>query len=622
MTGKVWTNMKSLFKKLGRIFAGFWHGVSVARRFVVNLLFLLFIIFFLSIFFFSGAKRVPDGAALVLSPSGNIVEQKTATVLSSEMFGDAAQAETLLKDIIDVLDYAKDDRRIKALVLDLRDMQAAGPSMLQDIGAALNRFKDSGKIVIAYGEYFNQSQYYLAAHADSVYISPMGGVLLHGYGLYRTYFKSALDKLRINFHVFQVGTYKSALEPFMRDNMSKYARESNLSWLTELWDYYKVDIATLRGLDPAGIDDLINNVPRQLAKVQGDTALLALNQGLVDALKTRDEVNRELTGLVGEDNDNGSYKQIRFNDYLQIIRPQLEMKIPTPSHVGVIVAKGFILDGDQPAGTIGGDSLADLIRRAREDDKIKTVILRIDTGGGSAFASEIIRREIELTRLSGKPVFVSMGSMAASGGYWIATAANEIWASPTTITGSIGIFGAFATFEESLASLGIHADGVGTTKLADAFHPGRPLNPLVKDAMQQIIEQGYRRFINLVAEGRNLTPEDVEKLAQGRVFSGATAVKLGLVDKLGNLSEAVRSAASQAGLKDYQVTYIEKPLTAREKFIESLNRLFTSFIRESVLGDLFPAGPVFKDLGSELEQIMQFNDPMGLYAYCLTCDLR
>jgi len=614
--------MKSLLKTLRRVFVVFWQGVSTVRRFVVNLLFLLVIIFFLSIFFFSGAKQVPDGAALILSPSGNIVEQKTTTVLSRQMFGDAPQAETLLKDIIDVLDYAKDDQRIKALVLDLRDMHAAGPSKLQDIGAALNRFKDSGKLVIAYDEYFNQSQYYLAAHADSIYISPIGGVALYGYGLYRTYFKSALEKLRINFHVFKVGTYKSALEPFMRDAMSKYARESNLAWLTELWDYYKIDIATQRGLDPAGIDDFINNVPKHLAKVQGDTALLALNQGLVDALKTRDEVNRELVGLVGEDHDNGTYKQIRFNDYLQIIRPRLKTKKPTSSHVGVIVAKGFILDGDQPAGTIGGDSLSDLIRQARDDDKIKTVILRIDTGGGSAFASEIIRREIELTRLSGKPVFVSMGSMAASGGYWIATAADEIWASPTTITGSIGIFGAFATFEKSLASVGIHSDGVGTTKLADAFHPGRPLNPLVKDSMQQIIEQGYRRFIKRVAEGRDLAPEDVEKLAQGRVFSGATAVKLGLVDKLGNLSEAVRAAASQAGLKEYEVTYIEKPLTAREKLIESLNRLFTGLIRESVLGDLFPSVGVFRDLGNELEHIMQFNDPMGLYAYCLTCDLQ
>ena len=619
--------MIGFLKILRRMFVVFWQGVSVVRRFVVNLVFLLVIILMLSILLFSGVKQVPDGAALILSPSGNIVEQKTPTMLSSQIFGDAAQAETLLKDIIDVIDYARDDQRIKVMVLDLRDMGGAGPSKLQDIGAALNRFKDSGKLVIAYGDYFGQSQYYLAAHAENVYINPLGGVGLYGYGLYRAYFKSALEKLRVNFHVFRVGTYKSALEPFLRDDMSKYARESNLSWLTELWNYYKVDIASQRGLDPGTIDDYINNLPRHLAKVQGDTALLALNHGLVDAVKTRDDVNRELIELVGEDTDSGTYKQIEFNDYLQIIRPHLAVKGPAQDHVGVIVAKGYILDGDQPAGTIGGDTLADLIRQAREDDTIKAVVLRIDTGGGSGLASEIIRREVELTRMSGKPVIVSMGSTAASGGYWIASGSDEIWASPTTITGSIGIFGAFATFERSLASLGIHSDGVGTTKLADAFNPGRPLNPLVKDAMQQIIEQGYRRFIKTVAEGRNMAPEDVEKLAQGRVFTGSMAVKLGLVDKLGGLSEAVSSAAALAGLKDYEVSYIERPLTSKEKFIQSLNRLLYGAVRESGLADLFPSVGVFQNLSMELEEVwrfdfLRFNDPLGLYAYCLTCELQ
>jgi protease-4 len=614
--------MKSMLKILRRMFVLFWQGVSAVRRFVVNLVFLLVVILVLSVLLFSGGKQVPDGAALILSLSGNIVEQKTATMLSNQVFGDAVQAETLLKDIIDVIDYARDDQRIKAMMLDLRDMGGAGPSKLQDIGAALNRFKDSGKLVIAYGDYFSQSQYYLAAHADNVYINPMGGVGLYGYGLYRTYFKSALEKLRINFHVFRVGTYKSALEPFLRDDMSKDARESNLSWVTELWDYYKVDIASQRGLDPGNIDDFINNLPRHLAKVQGDTALLALNHGLVDALKTRDDVSRELIELVGEDRGIGTYKQTEFNDYLQIIRPHLAMKKPTASHVGIIVAKGFILDGDQPAGTIGGDTLADLIQRARENDTIKAVVLRIDTGGGSGLASEIIRREVEITRMSGKPVIVSMGSTAASGGYWIAAGADEIWASPTTITGSIGIFGAFATFEKSLASLGIHSDGIGTTKLADAFNPGRPLNPLVKDVMQQIIEQGYRRFVKTVAEGRNMAPEDVEKLAQGRVYTGSAAVKLGLVDKLGSLSEAVSSAATHAGLKDYEVTYIERPLTSKEKIVQSLSQLFYSAIRESGLVDLYPSLTVLKDWSNGLQQIMQFNDPLGLYAYCLTCDLQ
>jgi protease-4 len=282
----------------------------------------------------------------------------------------------------------------------------------------------------------------------------------------------------------------------------------------------------------------------------------------------------------------------------------------------------MILDGDQPAGTIGGDSLADLIRQAREDERINSLVLRIDTGGGSTFASELIRREMELTRNSGKPVIVSMGSVAASGGYWIATAADEIWASPTTITGSIGIFGAFATFEKSLDSLGIHSDGVGTTKLADAFDPSRPLNPLIKDTWQQMIEHGYDRFIKRVAEGRNMTPEDVEKIAQGRVWSGAVALQLGLVDQLGSLQEAVAAAAGRANLSNYEVSYVQKPLTSREKLIESLNRIYYGVLRDSALNNLSPALTRLKDIRYDFEHFQRFNDPQGLYAYCLTCDFH
>jgi len=614
--------MKSLWNSLRRMIGVFWKGVSAFRRFVGNILFLALVIFFLSIFLFDRGKEVPDGSALILALAGNIVEQKTETMLSSEIWGDAAKEETLLKEILNVIDYAKDDQRIKALVLDLREMGRAGLSKLQDIGAALNRFKSSGKPIIAYGDYFNQRQYYLAAHADRVYISPMGGVMLNGFGLYRTYFKSALEKLRVKLHAFIVGTYKSALEPLLRNNMSKYAKEANLAWLNVLWDTYKGDIAAQRGLDPGSIDDYINNIPAYLAKTQGNMALLALNHGFVDGLKTRDEVRDELIGLVGEDEEVGNFKQIEFDDYLSIIRPFLKKTKPDLPKVGIIVAKGIILDGTQPAGTIGGDSLADLIRQAREDEDIKSLVLRIDSGGGSAFASEIIRREVELATRVGKPVIVSMGSIAASGGYWIASAADEIWAAPTTITGSIGIFGAFATFENSLESLGIHSDGVGTTRLADAFDPSRPLNPLVKDAMQQIIEQGYRRFIQRIAEGRNMAPEEVEKIAQGRVWSGSTAVKLGLVDKLGGLQDAVRAAANKAGLKDYEVSYIEKPLTSRERFIQGLNRFLFNLVKDSSLGELYPSVRLLNHFGNELGQMMPLNDPHGLYAYCLTCDVQ
>ena len=556
-----------------RFLSSFWNSISVLRRIVGNVLFLLLIIFFIAIVFFDGGEDVPDGAALILSPEGNIVEQQTESMLASDIFGDAAREETVLRDIIDVIDFAKDDERIEVLVLDLRKMRKAGLSKLQSIGRALDRFSDSGKQIFAFGDSFNQQHYYLAAHADRLYLNPMGAVMLHGFGLYRKYYKTALDKLQIQFHVFKVGTYKSALEPVLRDSMSDYAKEANIAWLTVLWDFYKADVASKRRFQPQDLDDFINNYPDHLAASEGDAALMALNLGLVDELKTRDEVRRELIERLGPDKDGLTFKQIDFDQYLNHIRPDLMKSHPARDKVGIIVASGIIMDGEQPSGRIGGDTMADLLVRAREDENVKAVVVRIDSGGGSATASEIISREIELTHQAGKPVFVSMGSIAASGGYWIAAPADQIWATPTTITGSIGIFGAFPTFEKSLKSLGITSDGVGTTKLSDAFDPSRPLNDLVAQSMNQVIEQGYRRFIQRVAEGRNMQPEAVEKIAQGRVWAGITAKSLGLVDKIGSLQDTIDAVAETAGLDDYEITYIAQPLTTRELLIKRLHRL-------------------------------------------------
>ncbi len=614
--------MKSLFKIIGNLIGGFWHGLSVCRVIIGNLIFLALIVFIFSIIFYDSAKDLPDEAALVLSLQGDIVIQKTETVLSGRLFGESTREETLLKDIIDAIDYAGNDKRIQVLVLDLRDMGGAGISKLQYIGEALKRFKESGKQIIAAGDVFSQSQYYLAAHADRIYLHPMGGVILTGFGLYRQYFKTALEKLLIQFHVFRVGTYKSSLEPFLRDDMSQYAKEANLAWLTVLWDAFKGNIAEMRGLEPKGIDNYINNISEHLAGVAGDTARLALNYGLVDELKTRDEVKDELIRLVGEDEDKNTFKQIQLDEYLDLIRPELMRTDPDKSKIGVIVASGIILDGAQPAGRIGGDTLSDLIRKARLDDKIAAIVLRIDSPGGSALASETIRREIELTRRAGKPVVASMSSIAASGGYWISSAADEIWASPTTITGSIGIYGAFVTLEKSFDTLGIHSDGVGTTQMADAFDPARPLKSEVADFMQQTIENNYRRFIQLVAEGRNLEPQEVEKIAQGRVWAGKTARELGLVDKFGNLEDAVQSAADLAAIEEYDVIYIEQDLTARELLIRRLNRFLLRAFSSALEQVAHPVVRLYNNFGRDLEQILELNDPRGIYAYCLMCEIQ
>ena len=602
--------------------SGFWHGLSIFRVVVGNLLFLALIVFLLSIFLHDGDADLPDQAALVLSLRGDIVEQKSETVLSNRLFGEAAREETLLKDVIGVIDYAGGDRRVQALVLDLRHLGRAAISKLLDIGEALERFKASGKQVYAFGDFFDQRRYYLAAHADQISLHPMGGVLLTGFGLYRNYFKSALEKLLIQFHVFRVGTYKSALEPFLRDSMSEYAKDANLSWLNILWDEYKNKVAQLRDLSPQDIDDYINNGPEHLARVGGDDAQLALDLGLVDALKTRDQVRDDLIRLVGEDEDKKTFKQIEFNDYLTAIRPEFLQTHADRLKVGIIVAQGIILDGSQPTGRIGGDTLADLIRQARRDDEIKAVVLRIDSPGGNALASDIIRRELEITRQSGKPVVVSMGSVAASGGYWIASAADQIWAAQTTITGSIGIYSAFPTFEKSLDYLGVHNDGVGTTRLADAFDTARPLNPILADSMEQIIQHSYSRFIQKVSEGRNMMPEDVEKIAQGRVWAGKTAKELGLVDAIGNLQDAIGSAAEMAALKSYDVIYVKQPLTPREKMIRRLNRFLTGVVSHMGGQPVPRAVRMYEKFGSELEHVMELNDPKGVYAYCLICEIN
>jgi protease-4 len=608
--------------KIRRILGFFWDSVSALRRIVGNLLFLLLVGFLIAVVFFDGDEDVPEGVALIISPEGNIVEQRSETMLSSDIFGEAAKDETLLKDIIDVIDFAKEDERVEVLVLDLRKMKGVGISKLQAIGAGLERFQSSGKLIFAFSDYFDQRQYYLAAHADKLYLSPMGGIMLHGFGLYRKYYKTALDKLKIQFHVFKAGTYKSATEPFLRDSMSPYAKEANRAWLNLLWDYYKIIVTEQRGLDPQSLDDYINNAPAHLAKAGGDAAVMALNHGLVDALKTRDEVRAELTELVGKDKDGLTFKQITFDRYLSRIRPALMESAAHDDKIGIIVASGIIMDGKQPAGRIGGDTMADLIIRAREDDQVKALVVRIDSGGGSATASEVISREIELTRQADKPVFVSMGSIAASGGYWIAAPADQIWATPTTITGSIGVWGAFPTFEKSLKSLGITSDGVGTTKLSDAFDPSRPLNDLIAQSMRQIIEQSYRRFIQRVAEGRNMQPEAVEKIAQGRVWAGTTAKELGLVDEIGSLQDAISAVADRVDLKDYGVTYISQPLTTRERLIRRLNRLITGVLAAWSPAD-HPAKKLYDNvIDTEFDYILRANDPAGLYAYCLNCNVH
>jgi len=611
-------------KFLGRSVTFCWKALTVGRRFFANLLFLALIVVILAVLLADRQPRVPPAAVLVLDPAGAIVEQTAEPLLLDRFYGTVRREQTALNDLIDTIDYAADDSRIRVLLLQLDRLGPAGLSQLQEIGRALERFKSGGKKIIAAGESYDQHRYYLAAHADRVYLHPMGQVWIQGYGLYRHYIKNALEKLRVSVHVFRVGAYKSALEPLIRTDMSAEARQANRSWLNSLWEAYKNDIARLRGFDPQRIESLVNALDVRLAEADGDAAVLALNTELVDALKRPDEVRRELIDLVGEDPETHSFRQIGYDAYFESIRPEIRSRPSSDDRqVGVIAAQGIIMGGRQPAGRIGAESLAALIRQARENQNVKSLVLRIYSGGGSAVASEIIRRELALTREAGKPVVVSMSSVAASGGYWVATGGDEIWAEPTTITGSIGIFAALPTLDDTLAGVGINTDGVGTTSIAGAFDLTRPLNATVGAVLQLSIENGYRRFIEQVARARQMKVETVENIAQGRVWSGRAARERNLVDRLGGLQDAIQRAAELAGVQDdYQVRYIETPLSAREALLKALERWLgavadrrAAWTPTGLIGDLAPEM-------QDLAVLLRSGEPGHPYAVCLDCEVR
>ena len=506
-------------------------------------------------------------------------------------------------------------------------MSGAGLTKLRDLRAAIADFRGSGKKVVAYADSYLQTEYYLAAQADEVYLHPQGLLLLEGFGHWRNYYKQGLDRLGVEVHVFRVGEYKSYAEPYLRDDMSPEAREMSLDVYGDLWRDYLADVAAARRLKPEDISSLIDRLPDRLHATGGDIAKLALEAKLVDKLATRDEVRQRLIALVGEDKDKKSFKQVAWSDYLASLGGD-RTGSGRGDAVAVIVAKGDILDGSQPPGTIGGDSTARLIRKAREDGSVKAVVLRVDSGGGSAFASEIIRRECELTRGAGKPVVVSMGSVAASGGYWISTASDEIWAEPETITGSIGIFGIFPTVDKPLAKyLGIHTDGVGTTRFTDVLRPDRPLDPAVAQMFQEFIDHGYDEFLARVAQARRMTKQQVDKIARGRIWSGEDAKGRGLVDQLGGLDQAVASAARRARLaKGYRVWYVEKEKTLRERLVGMLAATAASLAREAGVAEPRPlSAPAqalsltgrLRALQREAERLSAWNDPHGAYAHCL-----
>ncbi len=606
-----------------RVIRALWGVLNWTRRIVVNVAVFVFVLFLISLLFADRSPKVEQGAALVLAPRGALVEQLTGTPgeRAFRELTNRAEPESLVQDQIRALRQAASDDRIGALVLRLGGFGGGGLTKLQALRAAIDEFKLSGKTVIATADDYGQSQYYLASAADEIWLHRFGSVRILGYGSYRNYYKDAIDKLDLDFNVFRVGEYKSAVEPYLRNDMSDESRHARLAWMSDLWNAYKRDVAAARGLSPADIDSYIDGFPTLMEEHEGDPASIALATGLVDHVASRDEIRDRLIELVGEDKEEKSYKRISVDSYLEALGPE---ELGSGDAVGVVIARGTIEDGSRPPGTIGGDSTARQIREMRRDDKVKAIVLRVDSGGGSAFASEVIRREVELAREEGKPVVASMGSVAASGGYWISVSADEIWAQPTTITGSIGIFSLFPTYQRTLAKLGIHTDGVGTTSSAGSLRLDRAISPEMARVMQLGTDRGYRDFLARVAEGRGMTVEEVDAVARGRVWSGEDAHGLGLIDQLGEIEEAIASAARLAGLgEEYAIRYPEQETDFKDQLLADLlaraDHWFGKATEEALARvpshDLL-GHPLFDALAEDMRAVEQFNDPKGLYAYC------
>lgn len=616
--------MKKLFKFIGLIFKGIWKVITFVRLALMNLIFLVMIAVFYFAFTYTGEGQptVDKESALVMNLSGPIVEQRRYVnpmdSVAGSILGNEIPKENVLFDIVDTIRYAKDDPKVSGLVLALRDMPETNLTKLRYIAKALNEFKTSGKPVYAVGDFYNQSQYYLASYADKVFLAPDGGVLIKGYSSYSMYYKTLLEKLDVSTHVFRVGTYKSAIEPFIRDDMSDAAKESATRWITQLWSAFVDDVATNRNIDAKVLNPTMDELLAEMKSVDGDLAQLAVKMGLVDELATRQDVRKLFAKEFGSDGKD-SYNAIGYYDYLATMLPNLT---PSENDIAVVVASGTIMDGQQPRGTVGGDTVASLLRQARNDDKVKAVVLRVDSPGGSAFASEVIRNEVEALKEAGKPVVVSMSSLAASGGYWISMSADKIVAQPTTLTGSIGIFSVITTFEKGFNKLGISTDGVGTSPFSgDGITTG--LSTGASEAFQLGIEHGYKRFISLVGSNRDMSLDEVDKVAQGRVWTGQDALSFGLVDQMGDFDDAVKLAAKLAEVENYEIYWVEEPLSPTEQFIQefmnqvkvSLGIDATSFLPKSLQ-------PVAQQFEHDASMMQSFNDPKGQYAFCLNCEVQ
>ena len=615
----------ALGRALMRVLRALWQGLDGIRK-ILHLVVLLFLFALLVTALSPPVPELPRQAALVIAPEGYLVEEYEGDPVDralAEAMGDGV-GQTRLRDIRDALEWAAEDERIPAVVLELDGLLGGGLTKLQAVADSVETFRASGKPVIAMGNVYTQAAYYVAAHADEVWLQDRGILFLQGYGIYRNYFRDAIDELGIDWNVFTAGTYKSAAEPFTRNDMSEPAKAANRELLDQLWQAWLGGVSAARGLDAARLQSAVDNLPEELEESEGRFADMAVRVGLADRVATRSEFREHMIGIAGANGvQEDSYRSIGLDDYVDA-RRLLRGDTAGERNVAVIVASGPVVEGDAPAGSIGGESTGNLIRRAIEDESVEALVLRVDSGGGSTFASELVFDEIQAFKATDRPVIVSMGSVAASAGYWISAAGDEILARPTTITGSIGVIGMFPTFQRTLEKIGINTDGIGTTALAGALRPDRALDGKAREVLEITVDSTYRDFVAGIAEQRGMEREEVARVAEGRVWTGRDALEFGLIDRFGGLDDAIAAAAERAGLAEdeYGVKYVERPLTPGQEF---LLQLLNSRIGPTVAEFGFAAGgsplaPLVTALEEAWQGIARFNDRRGVYADCF-CDV-
>ena len=605
--------MKFLFK----IIKAITKLLNVTRLIILNTIFFAIVLIF--VFALSSEEQpilITENSVLRLNFNGNIVEQKQPVDFSSELSKQLTNSseqitEYPIDEVLQVIKFAQNDSKIDTIALDLSGLRSASLNQINAIGMALNNFKLTDKFVVATADNYSQIQYLLASYADKIYLDPQGVVFLQGFSVYRLYFKELLDNLLITPHIFKVGTFKSFVEPFTETEMSEASKTANSHWLNQLWKGYIDTVIAQRNssnITEQSISPTLDELKIALQNAQGDTALYAKQVGLVDELSPRYNVLKNI--------EKDDAKWINYSEY-QSTMPSLYKQDLGNDEIALIHGQGEILAGTQSSNAIGGDSFSRLLINALENDQIKAVVIRIDSPGGSAFASEKIRQHILALKEAGKPVVVSMGSVSASGGYWIASAADHIVASPTTLTGSIGIFGMFASADKALNKIGIYNDGVGTSALS-RIDPTRPLEPKLADIMQMGIERGYKQFLTVVSEGRGMSLDEVDKVAQGRVWTGVDAKSLGLVDQLGTLQDAILQAADLAQLTTYNIKPIVRAVSTKEQL---MNELLSSGVK--MMPDSLKINATLLNtldvVQKQTSLLTTLNDPKGHYAYCPMC---